>query len=213
MEDEQGRLGFHLGKTLPKAATRAFVDNLRVISPKILPTRELLKFLVVSLVKKLKIYSSTSSSKSCGGTITKKSPLNFKTGVDHFCLHTGGKAVIDGVGMSLDLSEYDLEPARMTLHRFGNTSASSLWYVLGYMEAKKRLKKGDRVFMISFGAGFKCNSCLWEVMKDVNGVGNVWEDCVDDYPPECLANAFMEKYSWLNEVEDPDNYELPDFLK
>jgi 3-ketoacyl-CoA synthase len=67
--------------------------------------------------------------------------------------------------------------------------------------------------MISFGAGFKCNSCLWEVMKDVNGVGNVWEDCVDDYPPECLANAFMEKYSWLNEVEDPDNYELPDFLK
>jgi 3-ketoacyl-CoA synthase len=213
MEDEQGRLGFHLGKTLPKAATRAFVDNLRVISPKILPTRELLRFLVVSLVKKLKIYSSTSSSKSCGGTITKKSPLNFKTGVDHFCLHTGGKAVIDGVGMSLDLSEYDLEPARMTLHRFGNTSASSLWYVLGYMEAKKRLKKGDRVFMISFGAGFKCNSCLWEVMKDVNGVGNVWEDCVDDYPPECLANAFMEKYSWLNEVEDPDNYELPDFLK
>ncbi|PNX54421.1 3-ketoacyl-CoA synthase 12-like protein [Trifolium pratense] len=86
--------------------------------------------------------------------------------------------------MSLDLSEYDLEPARMTLHRFGNTSASSL-------------------------------CCLWEVMKDVNGNGNgnVWEDCVDDYPPETLANAFMEKYSWLNEVEDPDNYELPDFLK
>ncbi|CAJ2654275.1 unnamed protein product [Trifolium pratense] len=214
-EDEQGRLGFHLGKTLPKAATRAFVDNLGVISPKILPTRELLRFLVVSLFKKLKIFSSTSSSKSSGGTITTKSPLNFKSGVDHFCLHTGGKAVIDGVGMSLDLSEYDLEPARMTLHRFGNTSASSLWYVLGYMEAKKRLKKGDRVLMISFGAGFKCNSCLWEVMKDVNGNGNgnVWEDCVDDYPPETLANAFMEKYSWLNEVEDPDNYELPDFLK
>ncbi|KAJ1425734.1 Thiolase-like [Sesbania bispinosa] len=170
-EDEQGRVGFHLGKTLPKAATTAFVDNLRVISPKILPTRELLRFLVVSLIKKLRIRGSAPKSESGGTT---KSPLNFKTGVDHFCLHAGGKAVIDGIGMSLDLSEHDLEPARITLHRFGNTSASSLWYVLGYMEAKKRLKKGDRVFMISFGAGFKCNSCLWEVMRDL-GDANVWD--------------------------------------
>ncbi|KAJ1431941.1 Very-long-chain 3-ketoacyl-CoA synthase [Sesbania bispinosa] len=208
-EDEQGRVGFHLGKTLPKAATRAFVDNLRVISPKILPTRELLRFLVVSLIKKLRIRGSAPKLASGGTT---KSPLNFKTGVDHFCLHTGGKAVIDGIGMSLDLSEHDLEPARMTLHRFGNTSASSLWYVLGYMEAKKRLKKGDRVFMISFGAGFKCNSCLWEVMRDL-GDANVWGDCIADYPPETLANPFMEKYGWINDVEDPNNIELPDFLK
>ncbi|XP_014519773.1 3-ketoacyl-CoA synthase 12 [Vigna radiata var. radiata] len=208
-EDEQGRLGFHLGKTLPKAATRAFVDNLRVIAPKILPVRELLRFLFMSLIKKLN-KNNTPKSAVTGAT---KSPLNFRTGVDHFCLHTGGKAVIDGIGMSLDLSEYDLEPARMTLHRFGNTSASSLWYVLSYMEAKKRLKKGDTVFMISFGAGFKCNSCLWEVMKDL-GDPNVWDDCIDDYPPETLDNPFMKTYGWINEVEDPYTYEnIPDFLK
>ncbi|KAJ6345097.1 hypothetical protein OIU78_007891 [Salix suchowensis] len=47
-EDEQGRLGFHLGKSLPKAATRALVDNLREITPKILPVRELLRFMAVS---------------------------------------------------------------------------------------------------------------------------------------------------------------------
>lgn len=215
-EDEQGKSGIFLGKNLPKAATRAFVDNLRVIAPKILPTRELFRFLLVSLFEKLKTMCSYSSKSSSGVAtiVTKKSPLNFKTGIDHFCLHTGGKAVIDGVGMSLDLSEHDLEPARMTLHRFGNTSASSLWYVLGYMEAKKRLRKGDRVFMISFGAGFKCNSCLWEVMKDLgNGYGNVWDDCVDDYPPQTLVSPFMEKYGWVNQVEDVNNVELPDFLK
>ncbi|OIW05776.1 hypothetical protein TanjilG_23562 [Lupinus angustifolius] len=212
-EDDQGRLGFHLGKTLPKAATRAFIDNLRVLSPKILPARELLRFLIMSLIKNV-MKSNTPKSSSGGGSNinTTKSPLNFKTGVHHFCLHTGGKAVIDGIGMSLDLCEYDLEPARMTLHRFGNTSASSLWYVLGYMEAKKRLKKGDKVLMISFGAGFKCNSCMWEVMKDL-GDSNVWGDCIHDYPPLCLTNPFMEKYSWINEVEDPNSYELPDFLK
>ncbi|KAL9296654.1 hypothetical protein ACSQ67_022550 [Phaseolus vulgaris] len=208
-EDEQGRLGFHLGKTLPKAATRAFVDNLRVMAPKILPVRELLRFLFMSLIKKVN-KNNTPKSAITGAT---KSPLNFRTGVDHFCLHTGGKAVIDGIGLSLDLSEYDLEPARMTLHRFGNTSASSLWYVLSYMEAKKRLKKGDTVFMISFGAGFKCNSCLWEVMKDL-GDPNVWDDCIDDYPPESLENPFMKTYGWINEVEDPYTYEnIPEFLK
>ncbi|CAK8536156.1 unnamed protein product [Lathyrus sativus] len=199
-EDEQGRLGFYLAKDLPKAATRAFVDNLRVLSPKILPARELLRFLFMSLIKKVSKLHVPKSAAGAGATMN-KSPLNFKTGVDHFCLHTGGKAVIDGIGMSLDLSEYDLEPARMSLHRFGNTSASSLWYVLGYMEAKKRLKKGERVLMISLGAGFKCNSCLWEVMRDV-GDRNVWDDCIDNYPPHSLANPFMEKYGWINSIQD-----------
>ncbi|KAK6142073.1 hypothetical protein DH2020_012175 [Rehmannia glutinosa] len=155
-EDEKGFIGFHLGKNLPKAATRAFVDNLKEIAPKILPLRELLR----------------------------------------------GKAVIDAIAANLSLSEYDVEPARMTLHRFGNTSASSLWYVLAYMEAKKRLKKGDKVFMISFGAGFKCNSCLWEVMRDLEG-RNVWEEFIDSYPRKNLANPFLEKYGWIQD-EDPD---------
>ncbi|KAF5727406.1 beta-ketoacyl-CoA synthase family protein [Tripterygium wilfordii] len=201
-EDEQGRQGFHLGKSLPKSATRALVDNLRVIAPKILPISELIRFMVVSLVRKL----STISSSTKGGSNSPRPVINFRTGVDHFCLHTGGKAVIDGLGMSLELCEYDLEPARMTLHRFGNTSASSLWYVLGYMEAKKRMKKGDRVLMISFGAGFKCNSCLWEVVRDDMGDGpNVWKDSIDCYPPKTLANPFMQKYGWIND-EDPSTF-------
>ncbi|PHT34446.1 3-ketoacyl-CoA synthase 3 [Capsicum baccatum] len=117
-EDAQGNIGFHLDKTLPKAATHALVDNLKQIAPLILPVRELLRFSITLFVRKMNWRS------------TKRGPkpvINFKTGVDHICLHTGGKAVIDGVGANLNLSEYDLEPARMTLHRFGNTSASSLW--------------------------------------------------------------------------------------
>ncbi|WCJ41165.1 3-ketoacyl-CoA synthase 3 [Euphorbia peplus] len=197
-EDEVGRLGFHLGKDLPKAATRAFIDNLREISPKILPIRELLRFLAVTYIRK---WSQTK-----GGS--GRAVIDFKTGVDHFCIHTGGKAVIDGIGMNLELNEYDLEPARMTLHRYGNTSASSLWYVLGYMEAKKRLKKGDRVLMISFGAGFKCNSCLWEVVRDLNDSNNAWRECIDSYPPNSLANPFMEKFGWINN-EDESTFVMP----
>ncbi|KAG6681573.1 hypothetical protein I3842_13G100500 [Carya illinoinensis] len=207
-EDEQGRVGINLGKTLPKAATRALADNLRQISPKILPMRELVRFMVVTLARKM---NGSSSEKTTGAPKTK---VNFKTGVDHFCVHTGGKAVIDGIGTSLNLSEYDVEPARMTLHRFGNTSASSIWYVLGYMEAKKRLKKGDKVFMVSFGAGFKCNSSLWEVMRDM-GNGNVWKDCIDRYPVKTSDNPFMEKYGWINQEMDldPSTFKLvPDYI-
>ncbi|KAK4790623.1 hypothetical protein SAY86_017927 [Trapa natans] len=198
-EDEEGRLGFHLAKNLPKAATRAFVDNLRVITPMILPLRELLRYGIFTLLHKLRNGS--------GKVDAPKPTINFRTGVDHFCIHTGGKAVIDGIGNNLKLTQYELEPARMTLHRFGNTSASSLWYVLAYMEAKKRLKKGDRVLMISFGAGFKCNSCLWEVVRDI-GSGNAWEDCIDSYPPKTLVNPFMEKYGWINFEEDGTNFKF-----
>ncbi|XP_047310649.1 3-ketoacyl-CoA synthase 3-like [Impatiens glandulifera] len=201
-EDEEGRKGFYLSKSLPKVATMAFVDNFKEIAIKILPISELLRFSLAMFIWKW----FKNSSKGGGGS---RPIINMKRGVDHFCLHTGGKAVIDGIGQSLNLTEYDLEPARMTLHRFGNTSASSLWYVLSYMEGKKRLKKGDKVFMISFGAGFKCNSCLWEVTNDLEDK-NVWEDCIQRYPLKNLANPFLEKYGWINEEDDPTTFKFRD---
>ncbi|GMG98224.1 hypothetical protein Nepgr_000064 [Nepenthes gracilis] len=205
-DDEQGRLGFYLGKDLPKAATRSFVDNLREIAPKILPVRELLRFTLVRAAQSFNFTRSKKGDSGAGG-VGAKATIDFRTGVDHFCIHTGGKAVIEGIGSNLGLDEHDLEPARMTLHRFGNTSASSLWYVLAYMEAKRRLKKGDRILMISFGAGFKCNSCVWQVVRDLGGT-NVWKDCIDDYPKKNTANPYLEKYGWINN-EDPATFVIP----
>nr|GEY60338.1 3-ketoacyl-CoA synthase 12-like [Tanacetum cinerariifolium] len=174
-EDSKDNIGFFLGKTLPITATRALTENLRSIAPKILPISAIFRYVLhVNIQKIHAIYLHN--------TAKKRVNMNFKSGVDHFCLHPGGKAVIEGVKRSLVLTDDDVEPSRMTLHRFGNTSASSLWYVLAYMEAKKRLRKGDRVLMIGFGSGFKCNSCIWEVLRDLDDK-NVWEDCVDKFPP------------------------------
>ncbi|KAA8539400.1 hypothetical protein F0562_026092 [Nyssa sinensis] len=182
MEDDLGYLGFRLTKNLPRAAAQALTKNLQVLVPKVLPLCELLRYAKVSWK-----WNKMDQPKHGIGA-----GLRLKTGIEHFCIHPGGRAVIDGVGKSLGLNEYDLEPARMALHRFGNTSAGGLWYVLGYMEAKKRLKKGDRILMISLGAGFKCNNCVWEVMKNLED-DNVWKDCIDAYPPKTLVNPFMEK--------------------
>ncbi|KAI3799789.1 hypothetical protein L1987_35092 [Smallanthus sonchifolius] len=190
-EDDKGHLGFYLGKDLPKSAARALTRNLGDIAPNILPITAICRYVLLANIQKF-------GAKYLHIVVKNKVNMNFKSGVDHFCLHPGGKAVIEGVKRSLGLADDDMEPSRMTLHRFGNTSASSMWYVLAYMEAKKRLKKGDRVLMIGFGSGFKCNSCMWEVLRDLDDK-SVWEDCIDNFPPKSLLNPYLEKYGWIND--------------
>uniref|UniRef100_A0A6N2KBX3 3-ketoacyl-CoA synthase n=1 Tax=Salix viminalis TaxID=40686 RepID=A0A6N2KBX3_SALVM len=189
IEDDLGKKGFRLNKDLPKAGARALNINLRILVPKVMPFSVMLRY-----------YISHYGNKIMGRSIPKGAGpgLDLKAGIDHFCVHPGGRAIIDEVGQSLALSDYDLEPARMALYRFGNTSSGGLWYVLGYMEAKKRLKKGDKILMISLGAGFKCNNCVWKVLKDLDDP-NVWQDCIDDYPPKTTGNPFSEKFDWIND--------------
>ncbi|KAK1293712.1 3-ketoacyl-CoA synthase 6 [Acorus calamus] len=69
------------------------------------------------------------------------------------------------------------------MHRFGNTSSSSVWYELSYLETKGRVKKGDRVWQVAFGSGFKCNSVVWECIDDFRTSDRTaWSDRIDFYP-------------------------------
>ncbi|XP_010423567.1 PREDICTED: 3-ketoacyl-CoA synthase 19-like [Camelina sativa] len=191
MEDGDGHPGFLLTKHLKKAAGRALTKNLQVLLPRVLPIKELIRYAIVRAVKRRITRKREPGSSGIG--------LNLKTGLQHFCIHPGGRAIIEGVGKSLGLTEFDIEPARMALHRFGNTSSGGLWYVLGYMEAKNRLKKGHKILMMSMGAGFESNNCVWEVLKDL-GDKNVWEDSIDRYPElSNIPNPFVEKYDWIND--------------
>ncbi|KAM2817136.1 hypothetical protein COP1_041294 [Malus domestica] len=149
VEDNNGFRGFNLSKSIAKVAAKALTMNLRILLRKVLPLTELLRYVIVSR-RPNKVGNAG---------------LNLKAGLDHFCIPPTEAAVVNGVGRSLGLNDYDLEPERMALHRFGNTSSGGLWYVLGYMEAKRRLKKGEKIFMVSFGAGYECNNCVWEIFK------------------------------------------------
>ncbi|KAJ8627146.1 hypothetical protein MRB53_020453 [Persea americana] len=171
-EDEAGKVGVSLSKDLMAVAGEALKSNITTLGPMVLPMSEQLLFfatLVARNVFKMKI---------------KPYIPDFKLAFEHFCIHAGGRAVLDGLQKNLGLSDWQMEPSRMTLYRFGNTSSSSLWYELGYFEAKGRVKKGDRMWQIAFGSGFKCNSAVWRSLRTVNPAKekSPWMDEIDGFP-------------------------------
>ncbi|KAF5937429.1 hypothetical protein HYC85_024935 [Camellia sinensis] len=108
--------------------------------------------------------------------------LCFKS-FNHFLPHVGAKPVLDELQRSLKLTEDDMEASRMTLYRFGNTSSSTVWYELAYVEAKGRIKYGDQVWHMAFGSGFKCTSVVWRAIRTVDlEVMNPWNDEIDEFP-------------------------------
>lgn len=52
---------------------------------------------------------------------------DFKLAFDHFCMHTGGRAVIDAIEEQLELTPELAQPSKEALRRYGNVSSSSIW--------------------------------------------------------------------------------------
>ncbi|BFG41513.1 hypothetical protein CerSpe_277870 [Prunus speciosa] len=167
-QDDAGKTGVSLSKDLMAIAGGALKTNITTLGPLVLPLSEQLLFFANLVAKKL------------FNAKVKPYIPDFKLAFDHFCIHAGGRAVIDELEKNLQLLPVHVEASRMTLHRFGNTSSSSIWYELAYTEAKGRMQKGNRVWQIAFGSGFKCNSAVWEALQNVKpSLHSPWEDCID----------------------------------
>jgi 3-ketoacyl-CoA synthase len=170
-EDEVGEVGVSLSKELMVVAGEALKTNITTLGPLVLPMSEQLRFLATVVLKK--VFRAE----------VKAYLPDFKLALEHFCIHAGGRGVLDELEKSLKLSPWHMEPSRMTLYRFGNTSSSSLWYELAYCEAKRRIKKGDRIWQIAFGSGFKCNSAVWRALRTIDDAGeNPWNQDVEILP-------------------------------
>ncbi|WRX20221.1 Chalcone/stilbene synthase [Theobroma cacao] len=139
-DDEEGIIGVTLSKDLVVAAGEALKRNIITLGPLVLPVSEQHRFLATLLARK--VFNNK----------VKQYIPDFKLAFEHFCIHPGGRAVLDELQKSLGLTEWHMEPSKMTLYRFGNTSNTSLWYELAYLEAKGRVKKGDRICQIGLGS-------------------------------------------------------------
>ncbi len=82
--------------------------------------------------------------------------------VDLFVPHQANLRIIEKVAAQLGFAE---EQVFSNLERFGNTSCASIPLCLHDAMAQGRLKKGDRLLIVGFGAGLTWGSCLtrWEL--------------------------------------------------
>lgn len=164
-EDSQNQMGISISKTLVTVAGDALKTNMASLGRLALPLSEQLRYLWSLVMQRITI----------GGRQGIYIP-DFKKAFEHFCIHAGGKAVIEAIEKSLKLSKEDVEASKMTLSKFGNTSSSSIWYELAYIEAQGRMKVGDTVWQIALGSGFKCNSAVWKCINTAGPeIQNVWE--------------------------------------
>ncbi|KAF6148383.1 hypothetical protein GIB67_025602 [Kingdonia uniflora] len=171
-EDITEQIGVSISKNLMIVAGEALKTNITTLGPLVLPMSEQLLFLASLISRRIL------------KTNIKLYIPDFKLAFEHFCIHAGGRGVLDEIEKNLKLSKWHMEPSRMTLYRFGNTSSSSLWYELAYSEAKGRIKKGDRTWQIAFGLGFKCNSAVWRALQTIDPVKDKspWMEEIHRFP-------------------------------
>jgi len=169
-QDGASERGVRLSKEIVKVAGKCMEKNLTMLGPYVLPLTEQAK-VVYSLTLRFITKKLVRGFESRGmDDYVKKLPIvpvyvpDFKRGIDHFCIHAGGRAVIDGIEKNMKLELFHTEPSRMALLNYGNTSSSSIWYELEYIQEHQKsnpLKKGHRIMQVAFGSGFKCTSAVW----------------------------------------------------
>ncbi|KAJ4835693.1 hypothetical protein Tsubulata_032546 [Turnera subulata] len=153
-EDSDGRQGLSVSKDVIGVGGRALKANITTLGPLVLPVSEQVHFFTNWLFKLVK----------------EKNKLyipDYKLAFEHICILSTSRKVLDALQKNLELTEEYMEASRKTLERFGNTSSSSVWYELAYLEANTRIKRGDRVWQLAFGSGFKCNSAVWKALRNV----------------------------------------------
>jgi 3-ketoacyl-CoA synthase len=182
-QDSAGKLGVKLDKDLVKVAAKALTINISSVAMYILTWTEIIKYCCSFMQAKLgkQQLEAQETPKSLGdqsqgeGSMNKKNLLpsqqryvpNFSASISHYCIHAGGRSLLDAIEKSLNLSAEAMKPSRQVLFDRGNVSSSSVWYQLQWIEQNKTIKNNELIWALSFGAGFKCNSAILKVSKRI----------------------------------------------
>jgi predicted naringenin-chalcone synthase len=76
-----------------------------------------------------------------------------KEDITHWCIHPGGRRILDVIGKTLDLPPAALKPCYDTLSSYGNMSSATILFVLKEMMQGYRSSNGGSAFGAAFGPG------------------------------------------------------------
>jgi predicted naringenin-chalcone synthase len=71
--------------------------------------------------------------------------------IDSWCIHPGGKRILEAMERSINLSKENLSFSYEVLHKYGNMSSATILFVL--KEMMQNEQKGKNIFASAFGPG------------------------------------------------------------
>ncbi len=82
--------------------------------------------------------------------------------------------MLKGLKQALRLPTEAMLPSFAALCDYGNTSCSSTWYVMAYIESLRGVKRGQTIMQMGIGGGMKASVNVWRAMKDNDSPHRAW---------------------------------------
>lgn len=83
-----------------------------------------------------------------------------KENITHWCVHPGGKKILEAVHKSLGFTNGQLQPCYDILREYGNMSSPTVLFVLKKIMENVTPKKPDKVFGAAFGPGLSMETFI-----------------------------------------------------
>jgi predicted naringenin-chalcone synthase len=84
--------------------------------------------------------------------------------IDYWCIHPGGKRILQAIAQGLGLTDEDLADAYGILRNYGNMSSATILFVLSDIWQRCSTEKGARIFAAAFGPGLTMESVILSVV-------------------------------------------------
>lgn len=81
-----------------------------------------------------------------------------KASITHWCIHPGGKKILQVIENKLGLDKEDLCYSRSVLSKYGNMSSPTILFVL--KEMMDNIRSGANIFGVAFGPGLTMETFL-----------------------------------------------------
>ena len=160
--DPDGVNGVYLGKDVPQEAGRMLQAVIAKVTPRIMTWAQYAEAATYVI-----------GNKYLGRKWGRYVP-DYTKCMDHFALHAGGYAVLKGIQKGMNLPMEMMLPSFASLRDYGNTSSSTTWYSMAYLERFGMVKKGQRVMQVGAGGGMKGGVNVWRALRDTQSAHPAW---------------------------------------